>query len=69
MLRKLLRNVEKNSIILFSCSMPAKSLIHKILEFEKEITCLDIGSGFDSMCGYSTRDGQLGVDSIKIYYN
>ena len=60
--------IVKDCIILFSCGMPAKSLIHKLLEIENEITCLDVGSGFDPIFNFQTREGQLETFVIKDYY-
>lgn len=54
---------------MFSCSMPAKSFIHKSLEKNPNITCLDIGSGFDMMFYGYTREGQLNHNTIVNYYN
>jgi hypothetical protein len=67
-LEKIKNNIVDNSILLFSCSMPAKSLIHKSIEYNNNITCLDIGSGFDPMFFKRTRDGQLDSNIIKNYY-
>jgi hypothetical protein len=57
-----------NSIILFSSGMPAKSLIHKAIEFNSNITCLDVGSGFDSLIFGKTREGQMSINQVKKYY-
>jgi hypothetical protein len=68
-LASLKSEIENNSIILFSCGMPAKSLIYKSLEFNSNITCLDVGSGFDSLFIGHTREGQLNSAVVKNFYN
>lgn len=68
-LSNLLYELEDNSIILFSSGMPAKSFIHKSMEFNEKITCIDIGSGFDNfVMTKQTREGQLPFYVIKNYY-
>lgn len=57
-----------NCIVVTSSGMPSKSLIHKSLEFNNNITCLDIGSGFDALCYGNTREGQLSPTAIRKYY-
>lgn len=59
--------IQNNSIFLFSSGMMTKSLIHKILERNSNITCLDIGSGFDSIFVGHTRSGQI-PEEAKNYY-
>ena len=67
-LSNILKNTKKDTIVLFSSSRPARSLIHKTMEFENQVTCLDIGSGFDSLFyGYS-REGQLQTSVVQKYY-
>lgn len=65
----ILNEVEDNSIFLFSCGLPSKSFIHKILEKNNNVTCLDFGSGFDSMFVGHTREGQIDGNYVKNYYN
>ena len=48
--------------------MPAKSIIHKTLEHQNESTCLDIGSGFDSIFVGLTREGQFNSVVVSDYY-
>lgn len=67
-LEKLLTEITDNSIIMFASGMPSKSFIHKALEYNKNITCLDIGSGFDAIFYRVTREGQLNPNIIKNYY-
>jgi hypothetical protein len=65
----ILNEIEDNSIFLFSCGLPSKSFIHKILEKNNNVTCLDFGSGFDSMFVGHTREGQIDGNYVKNYYN
>lgn len=67
-LNDIYKEIKKNCIIFFSCSMPANSFIHRALEKEKEITCLDIGSGFDMMFHRRSREGQLEKENLLKYY-
>jgi len=68
-LESLKSEVVDNSIIMFSSGMPAKSLIHKVLEFNSNVTCLDFGSGFDSLFFGRTREGQMSLNVVKKYYD
>lgn len=68
LLSTILNKVEDNSIFLFSCGLPSKSFIHKILEYNNNVTCLDFGSGFDSMFVGHTREGQIDGNFVKNYY-
>lgn len=67
-LSNILKNIEKDAILLFSSSRPTRSFIHKSLEYGNEITCLDIGSGFDAMFYGYTREGQFQGHIIRNYY-
>jgi hypothetical protein len=68
LLPNILNEIEDNCIFLFSCGLPSKSFIHKILERNNSVTCLDFGSGFDSMFVGHTREGQIDGNFIKNYY-
>lgn len=68
LLPNILNEIEDNSIFLFSCGLPSKSFIHKILEKNNNVTCLDFGSGFDSMFVGHTREGQIDGNFVKKYY-
>jgi hypothetical protein len=68
-LENIYNEIENNCIIMFSCSIPAKSFIHKSLEKNPKLTCLDIGSGFDPMFFKITREGQFDKSTILKYYN
>ena len=65
-LEELVSVLKDDNIYLFSCSMPAKCLISDILNINQNITCLDIGSGFDIMFVGQTREGQ-NLDSVNFY--
>ncbi len=67
-LKNAVSEIEDNCIFLLSAGMPAKSIIHKLIEKNKNITCLDIGSGFDSLFAGITREGQLDSQTLKKYY-
>lgn len=67
-LKKILKEIEKDCIILTCVGMPAKSLIHKAIEYNKNITCLDVGSGFDSIFVGQTREGQLNINVVRKFY-
>ena len=60
--------IEDNCIVLFSAGMPCECYIHEILKLNEKITCLDIGSGFDSLFHGITREGQLDTDIVKNFY-
>jgi len=64
------RNIVKpNNIFLFSCGLPSKILIDEMLEQEKDLTCLDFGSGFDNiLLDETTRDGQVQPIVMKDFY-
>lgn len=69
---EILKNIEvevdDNCIFMFSSGLPTKSFINKILEKNKKVTCLDIGSGFDSLFVGQTREGQIYGETVKNYY-
>lgn len=60
--------IEDDCIILFSAGMPCESYIHEVLKCNEKITCLDIGSGFDSLFYGITREGQLDNNTVKNFY-
>jgi len=63
-----LNEVAENAIIIFSSSMPSKSMIHLIHERFPNITCLDAGSSFDAIFVGGTREGQLEPGLLQIFY-
>jgi len=66
-LNEIYTHIQDYSIFLFSSGMMTKSLIHKILEKNRNVTCLDIGSGFDSIFVGLTRSGQ-NPEKVKMFY-
>ena len=59
---------EDNAIYLFSAGMPAKVWITNLLRLNKNITCIDIGSGLDPLFVGVTRTRQLDTEYLKEYY-
>lgn len=57
-----------NCIVMFSSGMPTKSIIHKLLEYKNNITCIDVGSGFDALFVGGTREGQLPKETVREFY-
>jgi hypothetical protein len=50
------QNIDKNPVILYSCSIPAKIMAHKYWGlYEKNITQIDMGAIWDPYCGKKTR--------------
>jgi len=68
-LNKCLTLMKPNDIFLFSCGLPSKILIDEMLEEEKDLTCLDFGSGFDNiLLDEATRQGQVPPVLMKDFY-
>jgi hypothetical protein len=59
---------EDNAIYLFSAGMPAKVWIAKLLKKNINITCIDIGSGFDPIFVGQTRTRQYHRDYLQEFY-
>jgi hypothetical protein len=59
---------EDNAIYLFSAGMPAKVWIAKLIRSNPNITCIDIGSGFDPIFVGYTRTRQASMESLKRVY-
>ncbi len=57
-----------NDILIFSAGMPSKVWIAKLLQKNPNITCLDVGSGFDPIFGFHTRSHQLPTEVLKLFY-
>lgn len=56
----LLHNLDKEPVILYSCSLLAKWLVDVLFhKFNNKITQLDIGSCIDPWCGINSRDWHL----------
>lgn len=62
-------HAEENAIYLFSASMPAKIWIAKLLKRNKNITCIDIGSGFDPIFIGQTRTRQIQKEVLQFHYH
>lgn len=63
-------SVEDNTIFMFSAGMMAKCLIHRLVEKNRHITCIDFGSGFDVLSsGWHTRTNQEKREKLLEYYN
>jgi len=60
--------IEDDTIFIFSSGMPTKSLISDILNYKNNITCIDIGSGFDSLFVGGTREGQIETTVVRDFY-
>ena len=61
--------IKPHTIFLFSCGMPSKVIIDKMLQKEKDLTCLDFGSGFDNiLLDKETRQGQVSPEQMKKFY-
>ena len=58
----------ENAIYIFSSGMPTKALIFELLKEIKNITCLDVGSGFDALFVGGTREGQLDKTIVTSFY-
>ena len=63
-----IQRVYNDCIFIFSSGMPTKSLIADLLKYKSDITCLDAGSGFDSLFVGGTREGQIDTLTLKNYY-
>ena len=58
--------IKPYTIFLFSCGMPSKVIIDEMLHKEKDLTCLDFGSGFDNiLLDKETRQGQVSPEQMK----
>lgn len=66
-LKALLGELDDNSIVMFSAGMPAKAMIAECLKARDNITCLDLGSAFDSIIG-QTRTEQISRGEILELY-
>jgi len=62
------KEIKDNCIVLFSAGMPCECYIHEILKYNEKITCLDIGSGMDTMFHGVTREGQQERDICRNFY-
>jgi hypothetical protein len=67
-LSRCLEETENNAIFIFCGSLPSKSLIHKILQNNSNVTCLDAGSSFDPLFVGGTREGQINTDILLAFY-
>jgi hypothetical protein len=54
-LREKVTGLDDGAILGISAGMPAKVLIHDATASARGVTCLDLGSAFDSLCGFHTR--------------
>jgi hypothetical protein len=59
---------EDNAIYIFSAGMPSKVWIAKLMLNNPNITCLDIGSGFDPVFIGATRTRQYDIVFLQKYY-
>ena len=49
-------NLDRNPVVLYSCSLPAKVMSHKFWGlYERKITQIDMGATWDPYCGKKTR--------------
>lgn len=67
-IKQLYNEIVDDCILIFTCGMPAKSFIHKSIDYNNNITCLDMGSGLDPLFVGRTRDGQIHHNIVKNYY-
>ena len=67
-LTRCLEEIEDNAIFIFCGSMPSKSLVHKILQNNSNVTCLDAGSSFDPLFVGGTREGQIDTNILLAFY-
>ena len=58
---------DKDVIVLFSAGMPAKVLIAECLEKDNGITCLDLGSAFDSLIKESRTNQMPRAQILELY--
>lgn len=59
---------EDNAIYLFSAGMPTKVWIAKMIRSNPNITCVDVGSGFDPIFLGPTRTRQMGKEQLMGVY-
>jgi hypothetical protein len=57
-----------NAIYIFSSGMPTKALIWELVQSYSDVTCLDVGSGFDPLFVGGTREGQLDQETLTTFY-
>ena len=57
-----------DTICLFSSGMPTKAFISDLLKCKTNITCLDVGSGFDAIFVGNTREGQNSMSVVQDFY-
>ena len=60
--------MEDNAIFMFCGGMPTKSLVGELMQYNSNVTYLDIGSGFDPLFVGNTREGQIPENMVKEYY-
>ena len=65
---KLKSKLEDGGIYMFSASMPAKSMIAEALQVNPKITCIDLGSSFDSLFAVETRTFQASKETLQELY-
>jgi hypothetical protein len=67
-LSEIKNNIQDDAIYMFCSGMMSKSLIKNILDINNKSTCLDIGSGLDSIFVGQTREGQIPNNIVRDYY-
>ena len=66
---KLVSNIENDTIYIFCCSMMSCVLCNDLISKNRDITLLDIGSGFDPIHIEKTRPKQPSMQETHKYYS
>lgn len=65
---ELYKYISDDCIILLSAGLISKVLMHKALQMNKNITCIDAGSAFDPIFVGITRTNQVSQEELKEFY-
>lgn len=67
-LSKVIPHLEKNCLLIVGAGMCSKVLAHDLLRMDDSISYIDIGSGFDMLCGNNSRGWSHSRESELEYY-